>query len=211
MAFPLFSTLQQRYQDLLGDSDGTIDNFGKRNINAAISDIVNRYPFSWNVASTTLTLSSGTADMPNNFNPRWGLMDARIVVSDDNNDTVFTQVPIYERDKYSSDDYVFWITPDISGDKYVFNTKTQTGTVTIYYYYVPTELSSDSDKCAVPDTEAVSYLAASKNWIGAERDEALEAKYREIADRHINALYLRDLQQSADIEIQTLSAYNLGA
>lgn len=211
MAFPLFSAVQTRYLDLIGDSDGTIDNFGKRNINQAVLDIVNRYSFSWNLKSATLTLSSGTADLPVDFNPRWGLADARIEYLGEGGDNIFTVVPIFDRDNFGEDDFVYWITPDVSNDKYVFNTHTLTGSVTIYYNAIPTEMSGDSDKCAVPDKEAVAYLAASKNWIGAERDEALEQKYREIADRYITGLYFRDLQQGPELTVQTLSEYNLGA
>ena len=57
MATPIFTTLQQRYLDLIGDSDGTIDDFGKRNINSAIQDILNKYQFSWDIKTDDITLA----------------------------------------------------------------------------------------------------------------------------------------------------------
>jgi hypothetical protein len=204
MAFPTFEDLQGRYLDLIGDSDGTIDDFGKENINRAIEDVLNKYPFSWNVKTADLTLVAGVADMPTDYNPRWELTDAR------EGDNVFTNVPIYNKESYGSDDYIYWITSDVSGDKYIFNSKTLTGTVTIYYNFIPTELSATTDKCPVPDKEAVSYLAASKNWVGAERDEELQKNYMDMADRYITALYFRDLQQSPTVYIGSLAGDNLG-
>ena len=202
MAFPLFSDLKQRYLDLIGDSDGTIDDFGKRNINAAVKDVLNRYSFSWNKDTADITTASGVADMPNDFNPRWEI-DAR-----DADGNVFTQIPLYDRDSYD-DEKVYWITPDVSNDKYIFNSPVDT-TITLFYNFVPTALSSDSDKCAVPDLEAVAYLAASKNWIGAERDQELARNYQEMADRYINALYFRDLQNGPQEFEGNLASYNLG-
>ena len=205
MSFPILSAIQQRYLDLIGQPTGTIDSFGTRNINGAINDIVNRYSFSWNLDSADLTLAAGVADLPTDYNPRWGLTDARIVVSEDNNDQVFTQIPVYDRDKYSADDYVYWITPDPANNKYIFNSKAQTGTVTVYYNVLPTDLSAASDPCIVPDLEAVSYLAASKNWIGSERDTELKREYEQMAKQYIDALYFRDLYQGAEVQITSLA------
>ena len=156
-------------------------------------------------------VAAGVADMPTDWNPKWGINDARIVVSSDNNDSEFTQIPIYDRDKYGSDDYVYWLTVDVANNKTVFNSKTQTGTVTIYYNFIPADMSDDADVCVVPDTEAVAYLAASKNWIGSERDIELKQEYEKMADRYITALYFRDLQNGPSADITSLAEYNLGA
>ena len=204
-----YSDLKQRYQDLIGDSDGTIDAFGGRNINNAIKDILNRYKFSWDLTTASLTLTAGVSNLPTTYNPTFHLEDARIVASSTNDDNVFSEIDIADRDSYSTDDYVYWITWDATNHVYVFNSLTQTGTVVIYYYIIPATLTADADYCIIPDLEAVSYLAASKNWIGAERDAELKAVYEQAADRYIQALYLRDLQNGPLFTISSLVSYNL--
>ena len=137
MATPTFTTLQQRYLDLIGDSDGTIDDFGKRNINSAIQDILNKYQFSWDIKTDDITLAAGVATLPSDFNPLWNVVDARIVASSDNDDNIFTQIRPEDRDSYSADDYVFWVTYDTATDTYIFNSKTLTGTVLRSIYLCP--------------------------------------------------------------------------
>jgi|GEM_PF-5069261 len=207
MARPTFLELQTRYLDLIGDSGGTIDAFEKRNINAAIHDILNRYNWSWALRTTTITLASGVADLPDDFNPVWGLLDARI-----DEDSIFTIVPIPSRDLYASDNYVAWITYDATTDKYKFNSNTQSGTVTIFYYTAyadggasANDLSADGDQTIIPDAEAVSTLAASKHWIGAERDNELKGIYQQDAERLITAMYIRDLNQGAFVTESAIS------
>lgn len=203
--FPTFDTISQRYQDLIGQPSGTINAVGIRNINNAVNDIVNRYSFSWNLTSDDLTLSSGTSDLPSDLNPKWGISDARIVNSSQLDDYQFTQIPFYDRDNYSASDYVYWITTDATNNKQVFNTLTSSGTVKIYYNFVPSDMSTSTDVCVVPDVEAVAYLAASKNWIGSERDTELKNEYENMAKRYIDALYFRDLQIGADDNMNSLA------
>jgi hypothetical protein len=207
--FPTFTTISQRVQDLIGQPNGTISDFNTRNINNAVNDILNRYPFSWNLKTTDLTLASGTADMPSDWNPKWGINDARIEVYGEGGDSQFTEISIHNRDSYGSDDYVYWLTVDVTNNKTIFNTHTQSGTVTIYYNFVPTDMSTGTDVCVVPDTEAVAYLAASKNWIGAERDTELKREYEQMAKQYIDALYFRDLQSGPDFDFTSLAEYNL--
>jgi len=207
----LFSDVKQRYQDLIGQPSGTISAFGKRNCNQAVRDILNMYRFSWNLTTEDLTLASGTDAMAATYNPRWGLHDARITGSSQNDDNVFTEITIPDRDKYSSDDYVFWVTYDATNQEYDFNSLTQTGTVTIYNYFTPADMSADGDKCIIPDLEAVAYKAASKNWIGAERDVDLKKEYEAEANKYITAMYLADLQSGPQIPIHSLAIDNLAA
>jgi hypothetical protein len=208
MAAPTFSTLTQRYLDLIGQPDGTITDFGKRNINRAIRDVINRYPFSWNIKTGTGTLSSGVFTLPTDYNPA-SPIDARIVV--DGDDHIFTRIEVWDRDTYTDADYVYWVLPNASNpDEWTFNTHVQTGDVTLHYYFLPADLSADADKCIIPDIESVSYLAASKNWIGSERNVELKREYELEADKYINAMYFRDLQASDSMAVQSIVGINLG-
>lgn len=209
MAAYTFTNICQRYQDLVGDPDGTINDFGKRNINYAIQDIINRYQFSWNKKPGTVTLTAGAGSLPTDLNPRWGLADARIVNSSDGDDNIFTEIPYWNKDKFNSDSYVYWILPDSTDpDTNTFNSKTLTGSVTVGYFWKPADLSAGTDKCIIPDIEAVALLAASKNWIGSERDQGLEEIYRKRAEDLINAMYFRDLQSHEPIYISSVVSLN---
>lgn len=209
MAAPTFSTIKQRYMDLIGQPDGTITSFGTRNINRAIRDIINRYPFSWNVKTGTGSLSSGAFTLPSDYNPA-SPIDARIVHTDSHDDHIFTRIDVWDRDNYTDDNYVYWILPNSANpDEWTFNTHVQTGTVTLHYYFLPTDLSADADKCIIPDLEAVAYLAASKNWIGSERNIELKREYELEADKYINAMYFRDLQASDSVSLRSIAGANL--
>lgn len=208
MAAATFGQLKQRFMDLIGQPDGVINDFGKRNINRAIRDIINRYPFSWNIKTADGTLSSGAFTLPTDYNPA-SPIDARIVI--DGEDHIFTRIEVWDRDNYTDADYVYWILPNSANpDEWTFNTHVQTGTVALHYYFLPADLSADADKCIVPDIEAVSYLAASKNWIGSERNVELKREYELEADKYINSMYFRDLQASDAIAVQSIVGINLG-
>jgi hypothetical protein len=61
---------------------------------------------------------------------------------------------------------------------------------------VPADLSGDSDVCLVPDGESVAYLAASKNWIGDERNQSLKQEYEKEAGSRIQRMYNSDFNFS---------------
>lgn len=207
MSFAL-STIQLRYQMLVGQPTGTIDAFGTSNINAAIRDILNKYKFSWNLKSANITLASGVSTLPADYNPHWHIHDARIVVSgvDDN---VFTEIQAWERSNYNDGSYVYWITYDTTTDTYIFNSLAEDATVAIVYNFIPTDLSAPADKCFVPDLEAVSYLAASKKWVGAERDTELKQVYQQEADKLILAMYVHDMQFQEPSAIYSVTSLNI--
>jgi len=189
-----FGDVQQRYNYLIGESTSTADDAGKSHINWAILDIVNRYPFNWNIATADLTLSAGVASLPADYNANYKLKDARIVTSSGaDDDNVFTMIDVSERDQYTESDYVYWITYNSLANEYTFNSPTRSGTVPIYYYFVPSELSSTADYCIVPDAESVAYLAAAKNWVGDERNTQLQLDYIAEADKRIECMRINNL------------------
>ena len=181
------------------DSDEVIEN----HINASVKDICNSFSFSWNLTTTDITLSSGTANLPSDYNSKWGLYDAR------EGENIFEQIDIKDRDKFGSADYKYYITYDATNKVYVFNSPgVQSGTVTIYYYFVPEVMDEDTDQCIVPDGEAVAYLAASKMWIGDERNQALKQDYEKEAGARITAMYRDDLNSGPDITQGNIIDYN---
>jgi len=199
-----FLQTQTRFLALVDES--TISTTHKSHINYAIKDILNAYPFSWDLTTTGLTLSSGTANLPSTYNPKWRIYDARLVASSTSDDSIFTEIDPIDRDSYSSTDYVYWIT--YSAGTYVFNTPVQSGTVTIYYYTIPTDLSGDSDVCIVPDAECVAFLAASKHFIGEDQDDKLKEMYEKEADKKIKSMYAQDLNFGPQIYQQSIVSDN---
>lgn len=208
---PTFVSVQHIYNDLIGE-DGTAnaDAQGKRLINRAVKDIANAMNFSWLLRTATLSLSGGTANLAADFNPKWGLPDARIVSSSTDDDEIFSMIPIEDRDLYGSDSYVFWITFDSANNVYVFNTPVQSGTVTYYYYSSPADMSDDADVCAVPDAEATAYQAASKYWISNERNVELKREYAQEAEGRVKALYSADLMFGPHLSVGSVIDYNPG-
>lgn len=196
--------IKRRTAYLRGETDYTTSSANTvidDHINATIQDAVNLYPYSFTLSTSTLTLSSGTANLPTDYNPKWHLKDARIVNSSQADDSIFTEIDPVDRDLYADSDYVYWITYNSSTQRYIFNTLTQTGSVAIYYYALPTNLSSDSDVCVIPDAEMVAYGAAGKMWVGDERNTELATMYENEYRQRAQALYHAD-QSFGPVESQ---------
>lgn len=198
--------VRTRTQYLRGEEDTYGDTVINDHIQYAILDILNEYPFSWDITSANLTLSSGIASLPSTYNPKWKIKDARITVSSTQDDHVFTEINIDDRDKYSSSDYVYWIT--YSAGTFTFNTPVQTGTVAIYYYYNPAAMSGDSDACIVPDGEAVAYLAASKMYVGDERNIEMKEDYKKEAKDRVQSMWIADNMFGPTITEGSVLDYN---
>jgi len=193
-----YVTIKKRTAYLMGESDYTTAGDDKtireNHINHAVQDIVNAYRFSWNLKTEDLTLSSGTSNLAEDYNPKWHLIDARIVNSGSGDDDIFSEVSIADRDNHDTDDsdYVYWITYNTTSERYIFNSNKSSGTVTIYYYFFPADLSANDDVCVIPDAEAVAYLAAAKMWLGDERNDKLQKNFEQEAALRIQQMYKTD-------------------
>jgi len=189
-----FLTVRKRVNHLIGETNyntkaksAVIDS----HINASIFDICDTFPFSWNMVTDDLTLAAGVADLPTDFNPKWRIYDARIVGVSTDNDVVFTEIPVENRNSFQNE-AVYWITYDTTSGLHIFNTPTQSGTVAVYYYSVPAELTANSDICIVPDYEAVAYLAASKLYLGSPQNAPIKAEFKAEAQKRIQAMWSSD-------------------
>jgi len=194
MANATFGYIQQRYNDLIGETNSaTASDSGKRHINSVVQDILGNYPFSWDVKSGSITLSSGTATLPTDFYPGWGIDYAASTADDD---VKYTFIPVSDIDKYDLDDTstpVFWINYDYATDTYIFNSNIQADTITVYYHFNQPDMVNTNDKCIIVDPELVAYGAAAKNWIGDERNIELKREYQATYDNGVKALYIADL------------------
>ena len=194
-----FLQIQTRFLVLADES--TITTAHKSHINSVVQDIINARPFSWNIKSGTVTLSSGSGDLPSDYNPRWGIEDARVVNTGNVDDVIFTQIPISFRDSYGSSDPKFWITYNTTTSKYVFNSTYDDATVTVYYHFIPSDLSADNDVCIIPDIEAVAKLARNKNFETEDPEDPANAKRAYDFENIIKQLYQQDLNFS-DIDVE---------
>jgi len=189
-----FTEIQNRFLYLVDES--TISDIHKSHINASVQDIINAYPFSWNIASDTVTLASNVGNLPTDFNPKWGILDARIENTGNVTDVIFTRKPISYRDSYGSSDAKYWITYDTTTSRYIFNSPYDDSTVTVYYQFFPSDMSSGTDVCVVPDAELVALLTASKHFMGEDQDKELVELYEKRAQERLKALYTQDLNFS---------------
>lgn len=100
--------------------------------------------------STTISISSGTATLPDDF------LVIRAVLNDDGNPLE----QISKTESANSSSLSYWITGDhLNG--YSLNTNTD-GTYTIYYNFHVAPLVNNTDICIIPDIEAIAQYAYSK-------------------------------------------------
>lgn len=189
-----FLSIQTRFLVLADETAITAAH--KSHINSVVQDIVNARPFSWNVKSGTVTLSSGAGDLPTDFNPKYGLLDARVVNTGQVDDTIFSRIPITARDSFGSSDAKYWITYDTTTSRYIFNSTYDDSTVTIYYYFVPDDMSADGDVCIIPDLEAVATLARDRNFASEDPEDPANADRAKNFERIVQKLYVQDLNFS---------------
>jgi hypothetical protein len=166
-----YAILKRKLANQLGRTDNATANTIRDNsLNDAYNQICNDNKFSWLIKKTTITVASGVANLPSDYNPQYGLF-AAYSQTGTANDKSYERVDVRELDNFSSSDRVYYISYNSTTNYYVFNGNNDE-TVTIYYYYIPAELSADADVCVVPDDSAVVYLATAKWWLAKERDEA---------------------------------------
>jgi hypothetical protein len=190
-----FLNLRKTVNYLIGQTNygSKIDNVViDAHINSAVKDICNRYPFSWNLKTANLTLTAGTAALSSDYNPRWHITDARIVNSSNGDDHIFAEVSVRDRDNYNSSDYVYWMSTASTTGICSINSKTLTGTVAVYYQFLPTDMSVSSDVCVIPDENAVSYLAASRLFLLDPSMKIIQKDFEDKANNHITAMWVHD-------------------
>lgn len=189
--------LRTRTQYLRGEEDTAGETVINNHIKYAILDIVNKHPFSW--CRTILTTQSTNTNLPATYNPKWG-----VLVND--TEVEWTQIAPEESFKYADGDHVYWITYESSA--YKLNAPS-TETVTITYYAIPTALSLDADVCVVPDGEAVAYLAASKMYVGDERNIELKEDYKKEANDRILSMIQADSLYGPVVIEKSVLDYNI--
>jgi uncharacterized protein YjiK len=118
-------------------------------------------------------------------------------------------VPLPQRDDFNDYAYLYWITYDTTTDTYTFNSNQDDGTVTIFYNFLPADLTTDAGVCVVPDMEAVAYLAAAKHWISDERNEELAKRFETEAKQRIQAMYIQDLNYGPQYSVGTPVDYEV--
>lgn len=101
------------------------------------------------VKSTILTTSSGTIALPDDF----------IAINKVFNSSNTEYYQVDGDGKGQQTGSVFWVTGN-HADGYYLNTPTDEA-YTVYYSFRPSEMSSDTDECIIPDPEAVVAYAYS--------------------------------------------------
>lgn len=174
--------------DYSTSSNNTIIN---SDVNASVTEACNAFNYTWTQSLVPLSFdATGTLTLPSDYNPRWHIPDMRLA---DGSGQTFQEIPLADRDLWSSNQYKYWILYDNVAKVYKAFSKTVSAAVSVVYHFYPTDMTTDSDVCVIPDTEAVAYLAASKNWLSDERNQALKADFEGEAQTRLKALYATDL------------------
>jgi len=109
-------------------------------LNKAVQYMANKIGL---VKKTSLTVSSGSVSLPDDF--------VSPVKLKDSDDSVFTQV---DQEDYDSDVGNTYTIEGNQTDGWTLYASSD-GTYTLFYKYRPEDMSSDSDVCVIPDGEAV--------------------------------------------------------
>lgn len=192
---PTFTLLRTRYQYLRGETDiTTVNAVNDSNINQSVLDAANLFNFELLKTKTTGSISAGgTFNLPADYNPTWHIPDARIVNSSVGDDSIFQEIPVQDIDSVDTTSFIYWITYNTSSNLYVFNSNQTSGTVTYYYYFIPSTLTTGTDICVIPDAEAIAMLALGKNWIGDERNLQLAQYFTSEGTKRLAELYQKDV------------------
>jgi len=94
---------------------------------------------------TTLTTSSGTIALPDDFVAIDKVLDA------DKN--VYSMINYDDKESATTGNQVFWISGDFASGFYLNSPDDEA--LTVYYAYRPSPLVNDTDVCAFPDEEAL--------------------------------------------------------
>lgn len=163
--------LKDLFARSIGESDNTsVDQTGEDMIEDAFIEISSRHPFLCNYKTSDITLASGEAGLPSDFDPAH-FMDELIKVYSHNGTekTEYTRVSIDDLPSHGKDEYVYTI--DLENSKLLSN---QSGAVKFGYFSIPTLTNGTS----FPVPKAITELAAGDYWqnIEEEPDQA-DKKY----------------------------------
>lgn len=188
MSYPTLTDARIRTTFLRGETDyTTVDETVDSSINAAQSDAVLAYPFSWDRTSADLTLSVGEVQLPADYIPKWGIEDLRTA-----DGTLLSAIDPGVRFSYSEGDPVYWISYDTTAKRYLIKTRGYSGTLTCYYHFFPATLTTGTDTLLVPDLEAIALLAASKKYVDDEYASNLYRDYQAQGSARIKDLWIAD-------------------
>lgn len=180
-------------------------------INEAFKEVYNARRWTWLEKKATLTITSGEANLPADFNK---LYDPIKIWSYDAQDTTskidFKQVSIDDLNSYTSDGNIFAL--DTENGKLLF--KTLETTVFMLYTSEFTDYamdgSNDSDTLLIPNYDAVKYLALSMYWMSQERATGKQQLYFDNYQRALNDLKKQDRVVGVRYIKHPLRKYALG-
>lgn len=206
-----FSDINELLASLNGEDSAVVNASRTRFINAVGQDIWDRKDFLFKRTSTSLTLAGdGTVAMPANFGYD-KFLDIREVVTGQDNDNIYSQIDIKDRDKYTLGDYKYWITG--SNGSYTLNTtETDLATVSVQYDSVWVNFVDLADTCTIPKAMPIAagafvYL---KKYDDPESDTSVETNMYEA---EISKLIIQDDRQRGVRRFQgqtERSGYHIG-
>lgn len=134
----------------LNGEDSAPDNVSrKRFVNEIGADIWSRRRWSWAKARTSITLDAdGTKALPANFD-LGGFVDLRIEMPGSQDDIIYSIIDETERDRFSVDDHVCWITGE-PGEYTIHTLDADSPTLAVVYDAVWSKLADSGDECAIP-------------------------------------------------------------
>jgi len=188
MATTTLKQLKNWFAREIGELDYTaIDEIGVSLLNDSLKELSSRHPFESNKKSASLSIVANLGTIPTSFDYSHE-NEIKIYEYSGSTKYEYTLVPFDEITRHTTGEYVYAF--DHENDKIKVNQTTKT--LTIDYYSIPTDLSSNTDTTKFNIPRAISLLASAYYWKGVEGEEKRADKIEDKAEVFFQQAVSRD-------------------
>jgi len=152
----------------IGESDYTsVDSTGEALLNDAEKELSSRFPFECNkVKGQALTISSNTADLPEDFDYSH-IGEIKVYSYSGTTKTAYQPKPADDITNYETSEYVF----DIDQVNAQLVSNQSSASVKMDYYRIPATKTTDEETTNFPIPKAIALQAAGDYWSDFEEEE----------------------------------------
>ena len=189
----------------IGENDYTsLEEVATSLINDSIKEISSLYPLECNKKSTTLSISSEVADLPDDFD--YSHADKiRVYRYSSTTKYEYKPVPLDEIDSYDTSDYVYTLDTENKRIKVPADAD-----LSLDYYSIPDDLDENTDIFNFPVPQAISRYAAGQYWQSIEEDPDQAKINITIADNLIKQAIINNTQSKIYRSYKPYGGRNIG-
>jgi len=178
MATTTFKQLKNWFARHIGEDDYTgVDSTGEALINDALKELSSRFPFESNKKVGSLTVAGNSATLPTDFDYAHAT-EISVYSFSGTTKTEYRPVELDEVSKFTTGDYVF----AVDNENDALKSNVTPATLSIQYYAIPADLTSNTATTKFPVPRAISTLASGYYWDGVEGEEKRPPDKFKLAD-----------------------------